>query len=827
VTVLQVVPALLRSILERMPHELSFRALSRLRWLISTGSSLAPNLLRDWFRHFPNVPLINAYGASECSDDVATQKFAAAPALLATVPIGRAIPNTRLYVLDSHLQPVAVRVAGELYVAGAGVGRGYLNNPEQTGRSFLRDPFANRRGARLYRTGDWARWRADGALECLGRVDQLVKIRGHRIELEEVEHVLVEHPAVQAAVVLARNDTGGEARLVAHIVAAGGREPELNELHGFLKTRLPEYMLPAAFTFLQRIPLTDHGKVDRPALLAMRGEPRAVVGKFVAPRDTDEEILTNIWVDLLKVENIGVSDNFFDLGGHSLLAGQVLARVASAFGVSLPIKVVFEAPTVEGLARRIDEARDAQPSEAALEIGRIEEADSHSMSIAQEDILRVERELPGLPQFNLPIAYRLRGPLNVHALERSLHEAVGRHDSLRTRFAWVRERPTALVARSCDIGSPLVIEDIAARMPAGNRRVKALLVKKAELEAEQDAWTPFDMARAPLLRVRLLRLGTNDHVLLLTLHHIIVDGWSIGVIMEEVSELYDAFTARRQIRLPEPEFQFSDFARWQRAWSASGAAIRQLGYWKENLRGALPLFPTHGDAGHELVGTGVGHEPVHLPNDFFAQLQELSRRQGATLFITLLAAFKVLLLARSGCDDICVATVMANRAQLKAERVIGPVDNTILIRTRIDANLSFQEALGRVRASVLEAYAKQELPFEVLAARLTEEESLNPVPLLRVFFVLQNAFRRPLTLPNVAVRSFGNIYREGLPVLSVDRTWLAAVLRETPSGVIGAFSYKDNLFERRTIQHWIADYRTILAKAAAKPETPLGRLADC
>jgi hypothetical protein len=742
------------------------------------------------------------------------------------VPIGRPIANTRLYVLDAHSQPVPIGVAGELWVGGIGVGRGYLNDPEQTRRSFLRDPFSHRRGARLYRTGDLGRWRADGTLEFVGRVDYQVKIRGYRIELEEIEHILVEHPDVQAAVVLARDDLGGEARLVAHIVVAGHREPEVNGLRDFLKTKLPQYMIPAGFIFLERMPLTAHGKVDRAALVAIRRGLKVAGSEFVAPRDSTEEILAGIWAELLKVEDIGVFDNFFDLGGHSLLAGQVLARVANAFAVSLPFRALFEAPTVAGLARRVDEARRTQSNEPALEIVRVEGDAPQPVSIAQEHVLRIERELPGLPQFNLPIAYRLQGPLNVRALERSLAEVVRRHDSLRTGFAWVDGLPVALVAPAADIDSSLVVEDLASRTPAGSDRAKALLLEKAELEAEQEAWTPFDVRRAPLFRVRLLRLGADDHVLLLVLHHIIVDGWSIGVFMEEVSELYAASTAGRQAHLPEPPLQFSDFARWQRRWSTSGAATRQFAYWKEHLREPSPLFPTGGGLESALLSSHISHEPIHVSNDLVARLSALSRSQGGTLFMTLLAGFKTLLLARSGRNDICVATAMANRSQQRAERLIGPLENTTLIRSRIDADLSFQEALSRVRDSVLESYARQEFPFEILVTRLAEEEGLDPASIIQVFFVIQNAFGGPLKLPDVEVRSFGNVYRGGQPVLQIDRTWLTVMLKTTSSGIAGSFSCKNDLFEPNTLQHWIADYTTILAKAAANPETSLGRLAD-
>lgn len=355
-----------------------------------------------------------------------------------------------------------------------------------------------------------------------------------------------------------------------------------------------------------------------------------------------------------------------------------------------------------------------------------------------------------------------------------------------------------------------------------NNRAKTLLLKKAKLKAAQEALTPFDMKCAPLFRTRLLRLGNEDHVLLLILNHIIFDGWSVGVFMEELSKFYAAFAGGQEARLPEPAFQFSDFARWQRRWSTSAAANQQLAYWKEHLRGASSIFPATGEIGGALLGSPIAHEPVQLSNSLVARLNALSHRRGATLFMTLLAGFKTLLLARSGRNDLCVATAMANRTQLSTERVIGPMVNTTLIRTRIDADLSFQETLSRVRESVLEAYARQELPFDILVDRLAEEDGLDPASLIQVQFVLQNAFR-PLNLPKVIVRSFA--YSVGERVLPIDHSWLSLMLEETSSGVAGSCSYKTDLIKPGILQSWIADYRTILAKAAASPEASLGRLA--
>jgi amino acid adenylation domain-containing protein len=825
ITILEIVPSLLREILQPCPSESAIRALTQLRSLISTGESLAPDLCRRWFQHFAGVPLINAYGATECSDDVATNRLTSPPNSIATVPIGRPIANTRLYVLDRHLQPVPIGIVGELYVGGISVGRGYLNDREQTRRSFLRDPFSGSGAARLYRTGDLARWRSDGSLECLGRIDHQVKIRGYRIELEEIEHVLMEHSGVQSAVAVARDNMLGEAQLIAYLVAAIDERPQPNQLSDFLKTRLPAHMIPAGYVFLDHMPLTAHGKLDRSALAACGSAVEAVGGDFVAPRNSTEALLAAIWADVLEVKEIGVFDNFFDLGGHSLLAGRVLARVANVFRVSLPIRALFEASTVEALAQRIDEAAETQVYKPAIEIARLEESGARLVSIAQDEMLRIEQYLPGLPQFNLPFAFRLRGPLNFNALKRSLLEVLRRHESLRTGFAWVNERWVALVAQ--DIDFPLVVEAMATRKVIDDKRARTLQLKKAKLRAEQEAWTPFDVARAPLFRMRLLRLGAHDHVLLTTIHHVIADGWSVGVLFEEISKLYSAFADGRPDPLPKPALQFSDVARWQSRWCTTDEAARQFAYWGENLRDASPIFRTSDEASGIRMGLRSAHRPVHLPKQSVTRLDEFSRNYGGTLFMTLLTGLKALLLVRTGRKDICVATAMANRAQQGTDRVIGQFENTTIIRTSMDPNLAFREAFSRVRDAILEAHTRQELPFDVLTARLSQEHGLDSTSLVQVYFTLQNPLRQRLEFPDVAARSFGNIYREGQPVLPVDHTWLSLSLKERPTGITGSCNYKPEVFDRGTVTQWMKDFTTILDSAVANPNAPLGRLLDC
>jgi acyl carrier protein/NRPS condensation-like uncharacterized protein len=552
-------------------------------------------------------------------------------------------------------------------------------------------------------------------------------------------------------------------------------------------------------------------------------------GKLVPPRSELESQVAMIWAELLELNEIGINEDVFALGADSLTVMRVLSRLRARFGIDFSLRDILDAPTVAALAMRLESSRNRSDSptlcQPAANIARFEGGGPPQVSIVQERILRIERELPGLPQFNLSFAYRLQGPLNVSALERSLVEIVRRHESLRTAFTWRDELPVALITPTAEIKSSLIVEDLAPRASAENSRTKKLLVRMAELEAERECLKPIDVKHAPLLRARLFRLGIDDHVLLLILHDLIIDGWSMGVFMEELSELYAAFATDRQPQLPELTLQFSDFARWQRRWSTSGAATPQLTYWKECLRKASPLFgEVNSDVAGELTAS-IAQERFHISKDLVARLSALSHSRGATLFMTLLAGFKTLLLLQTGRNDICVATMMANRSQLGTERVIGPFANTTLIRTRIDADLSFHEALDRVRNAVIEALARQELPFDVIAARLAEEDGVDPASLIRCHFVLQGPFRRPIKLHDVAVRPFGD--REGQSMaMPITRAWLRMAIKERSSGIAGACWHKNDLFEPKAVQRWIGNYKAILAKVAAKPNDSLGRLAD-
>ncbi|WP_027532798.1 non-ribosomal peptide synthetase [Bradyrhizobium sp. WSM3983] len=821
ITVLEIVPSLLRVILERLDEAPMLRAFAKLRLLISTGEPLPADLCRAWFARCARVPLINAYGASECSDDVSLHRLTRAPDTATTnVPVGAPLPNTQLYVLDPNLEPQPIGVVGELCIGGAGVGRGYVNDPAESRQRFIPDPFAREASARLYRTGDLARRRADGTIECLGRADLQVKVRGYRIELKEIEAALADHAGVRACMVEPRRDANGDVRLIAHVVARASSQISASELRDFLKGRLAVHAMPSAFLFLDQVPLNAHGKLDRSALLGPVQQETAGTEAPVPARRFTEKVLSDIWIDLLKVESLGVTDNFFDLGGHSLLAGQAMARVARALGVSLPIKTIFEAPTIEDLARRVDEAVATKPQKPAAGVPRLADSGPPTLSIAQDQMMRIEQNLPDLPLFNLPFAFHLEGPIDPRTLAQAIDDIVRRHESLRTAFGWNGEEPVSRIIAPATLGPVLTVETIGDGRPHNNKRRKALELRKIELLIAQETYAPVDAVRAPLLRARLLRLHAEDHILLLTLHHAIADGWSIGVLFEELSNRYAALAGHPSVPLPKMPLAFSDVARWQCWWCGTEAARRQAADWAENLRGAVPLFE-----GEARPGAPTGHHPLSLERDLVARLTAYARQHNATLFMCLLTGLKALLLTRTGRTDISVATAMANRAQPDTEGIVGPFENTVIVRSRITPELSFTQALARVRQAVLEAHTRQELPFNILADHL-EQECIDPASLLQVYFTLQNPLRQPLDLPNVAVRSIGDVAREGQPVLPIDQTWLSLMLKERPTGITGSCNYKGDLLDGGMVGTWMEDLVALLGAAITQPNAPLGRLLD-
>ncbi|MBE4753772.1 AMP-binding protein, partial [Corallococcus sp. ZKHCc1 1396] len=506
-------------------------------------------------------------------------------------------------------------VPGELYLGGEGLARGYLGQPGLTAERFVPDGFSEKPGARLYRTGDKVRWGRDGALEYLGRMDFQVKVRGFRIELGEVESALGEQPQVRDVVVVVREDAPGDKRLVAYVVAQSGQTADAATLRGALKGRLPEYMVPSAFVVLEALPLNANGKVDRKAL------PKPEAGaertqKYVAPRTKTEEALTNLWAQVLGVKQVGIQDSFFELGGHSLLATQAVSRIRTAFNVELPLRALFEAPTVEELALKVETARSAGLALTAPRLEAQPRTGREPLSFAQQRLWLLDQLQPGGASYNLPMAVRLTGTVDVEALRRTFQELVRRHESLRTTFQVHDGQPFQVVAPS---------QEVAWAFKALEGLPEAQRELELRKQVSTDALRPFDLSQGPLFRATLVRLTETDHALVLVMHHIVSDGWSMDVLVREVSALYGAYAAGRPSPLPELTVQYADYAAWQRGWLKDEVLEAQLGWWRQQLEGAPHALELPTDRSRPAVQRFHGaNASVLLPKSLNESLKTLA-----------------------------------------------------------------------------------------------------------------------------------------------------------------------------------------------------------
>ncbi|HEV2763561.1 MAG TPA: condensation domain-containing protein, partial [Pyrinomonadaceae bacterium] len=611
--------------------------------------------------------LCNLYGPTEATIDATYWRSSSGTPLC----IGRPVANASAYVLDARGGLCPVRVPGELYVGGAGLARGYLGRPALSAAGFIPDPFAAQPGARLYRTGDLARFLPDGTIEYLGRIDQQVKVRGYRIELGEVEAALLDHAGVRECVVAARGTAGADTRLVAYVVPAKhAAAASTVELKRHLRERLPDYMIPSAFVTLDALPLTPNGKLDRKAL--PEPEPGALGAgeEYEAPRAGLEEVVANIFASVLRTERVGRADNFFELGGHSLLGTQVISRLRTTCGVELPLRNLFEHPTVEALTRLVEAALrgDADETTAPPPLVRVSREQVLPLSFAQQRLWFLDQLEPDSSFYNMPSAVRLRGALDVRALSQALSEVVRRHEALRTTFPSVEGRPVQLI----NPPRPLVVEveDLGHVAEAG-REAEALRLAGVE------ASLPFDLADGPLLRARLLRLLEDDHLLLLTMHHVVSDGWSVSVLAAELSALYAAFLTGEPSPLAELSVQYADYSVWQRGWLHGEVLERELSYWRTQLGGLAALeLPT--DRPRPPVQSHKGAiQSFSLTPEVADSLRGLSRGEGCTLFMTLSAGFAALLHRYTGQEDICVGTPVAGRNRAELEPLIGLFINTL------------------------------------------------------------------------------------------------------------------------------------------------------
>ncbi|MDJ0525571.1 MAG: amino acid adenylation domain-containing protein, partial [Microcystis sp. M53600_WE12] len=694
---------------------------SSLRVVAVGGDAVLPETVNIWRQMVgKRVQCINVYGPTEASVtaivhdllDYQSEK-------INSVLIGRPIANTKAYILDQNLQPVPIGVKGELHLCGVRLARGYLNRPELTAEKFIDNPFAHSPFNRLYKTGDLARYLPDGNIECFGRIDNQVKIRGFRIELGEIEAVLNQNIDVQTSCVIIREDTPGDKYLVAYIVAHYERIPMISELRQFLSSKLPLYMVPQAFVFLESLPLTTNRKVDRRALPAPDkiGNRR---DQYVAPRNGIEEMLVQIWTEILKIEQVGIYDNFFEIGGHSLLATQLVSRIRSLFKIELPLRSLFGAATVAELAHLIGQLQQQNLTLTVPPILPRTKDTELPLSFAQQRLWFLDQLQPNSALYNIPMVLYFRGNLNQKALEQSLREICNRHEVLRTNFVTIDGQPTQIIQTTRETISVVDLQDL----PIHEQE------EKTEQLKQKQATQTFDLAKESLIRITLVVLSETEHLLLVCMHHIISDGWSIEVFIHELTSLYNAYTQNHPANLAPLPIQYADFALWQKQWLQGDVLQTQLNYWQNQLTAAPPLLSLPTDHPRPAVQSFVGTQQEYSLSPKLSQaLNELSRQQGVTLFMTLLAAFDALLYRYTGSSDILVGTPIANRNRGEIEGLIGFFVNTLVMRTDVSDNPSFSQLLTRVREVTMDAYAHQDLPFEMLVEALQPERDLSHTPL--------------------------------------------------------------------------------------------------
>ena len=792
------------SLLDKVPEGIELPAL---RSIVVGGEACSAATAARWA---PGRRFVNAYAPTEATIFATAGEVTG---LDASPPaIGVPIAETEVQLLGPDGTPVPPGEPGEICLGGAGVARGYLHRPDLTAERFV--PAAD--GGRLYRSGDLGRQRPDGSLEFIGRVDFQVKVRGYRIELGEIEAVLGEHPAVRSAVVAARQDgeegegAFAEKRLVAYVVPRGAAEGLVSGLRAHLAERLPDYMVPAAFVFLDALPMAATGKVDRKALPAPDRARPALETAYAAPSGPVEETLARVWGELLGLDRVGARDNLFALGGHSLLVAQIVSRVRQDLGVELPIPAVFEHPTIAALAARIEAARAGGAAADEPELPPVERVPRDRplpLSFTQERVWFLNQLSPGAIAYNFQFTLRFTGALDRDALARTLTEVVRRHEVLRTTFPARDGRGVQVIHPPFAVALPVV--DLTALPPQAREA-------RAERIVRQEIRRGFDVAELPLLRWTLLRLAPDDHLLLQVEHHFVHDGWSLALFLREVKEIYRAFAAGLPSPLPEPPIQYADFAVWQRRFLDGPVLARQLGYWKERLGDDPPVLQMPADhprpKAHSFRGDALR---VDLPHGLYEAVRAFGRREGSTLFVTMLSAFDALLYRMTGQEDFLLGSGVANRRLRETEQMIGMVVNTVVLRTPLAGDLPFRELLVRARRTMLEAHQHQDLPFEKLVQELQPDRDLSRNPLFQVLFSFHDAPVPDLDFggglaAEIFERHNGSA-KSDLNVVAKPRAEQRIGLR--PAGddeLTMVWEFATDLYERSTIERMWGHYQNLL-----------------
>ncbi len=820
ITIIDLVPSYWRSctdLLESLETEERNNILdNQLRLILSASEPLLSDIPKKWRLDFnQKIQFINMYGQTETTGIVCVYPIPDEYEDKVTIiPIGKPIANTEVYILDEHLSPVPDGEVGEIYISGSSLARSYFNRPDLTDEKFIPNPFSDDPETRIYKAGDLARRLPDGTIKFVSRADYQVKIRGKRVEVGEIESIIALYPGVKQTIVMGR-DVSGDQRLIAYIVPKLISNQETNQtvsikkLRTHLQEKLPEYMVPSTFLILPAFPLTPTGKIDRRALPAPEDLPQQIEEIFIAPRNELEQQLANIWEKVLGVQPIGINSNFFELGGHSLLAIQVIVRIKQNVKVNLSLRQLFATPTIESLSTWIESNSNLDPQSTTDKIQSVSRSNNIPLSYNQEGLWFLWLLEPNNNAYNMSRYYQLTGELDVKAFSQSWSNIVQRHQPLRTTFKNLNGQPIQVIHEPEQIELPVI--DLQ-HLPVNERQE---VVDKLQQEISQQA---FDLTVYPLWRIKIIKLSATENLLFITIHHIIFDDWSWNLLFNKFLAFYSKILVNETARLVDLPIYYADFSYWQKQYLKDQILNNLFQYWQQQLAGIEPVLNLPTDKPRQAEISFIGAtETINLSSSLSIALKEFSQKHGVTLFMTVLAAFEILLYRYSGQTDIVIGSPVAGRNREEVERLIGFFVNTIVLRTDLVGNPSFIELLARVKETTLGAYEHQELPFDQLVQKLNPERSLNYHPIFQVMFAWQNTRGQSFELPGLDITQIP----ENIKISKFD---LTLELEETDTGITGCFEYRTDLFAPETIQRMIGHFETLLKAIVTNPQTPIANL---
>ena len=804
------VPAVIRNLMEYLEN--NQKTLDFMKIIIVSSDKW----YRKEYNHLksltgPETRVLNAYGVTEVAIDSSYFESTELEIVEENIlPIGRPFDNIQMYILDKHEQLLPVGVSGELCLAGAGVARGYLNRPELTAAKFVNNPFGE---GKIYKTGDLARYLPDGQVELIGRIDNQVKIRGFRIELGEIEANLNEHPLItESVVIVAKNDQENQ-YLVAYMITHLQQSIETREIKEFLQQRLPAYMIPTAFILVEEFALTANGKIDRKAL-PKPDLTANITDEFIAPRNEIEQKLALIWQEVLGMEKVGIEDNFFALGGHSLLATQVVSRIRNTFSVELPLRDLFEYPTIREISLRLERIRQNQ-DESLTQIAPLKPVSKdrlQPLSFAQERLWFFDQLEGPSPIYNICYALKIEGNLNIEILKKSFQELIARQESLRTYFVEKEGKPFAKVEKFWQLEIPII--DLSNLSPTAK-------LKQLQNLRETEGTKSFNLSQIPLLKVTLVKYTRESYILLLTIHHIIADDWSLEVLRNDLWTMYEAIRQEKKNPLPPLTIQYSDFAVWQRQWLTGKTLDHQLNYWQQQLNNIPPLLDLPTDYPRPAKQTYQGRfYYFHVPQALEKQIDKLNEKLGTTLFMFLLSSLGILLSRYSNQEDIVIGTPIANRRRKELESLMGFFVNSLPLRLHLSENLNFVQLLTQVKQTTLDAYEHQDIPFEKLVQELQPERSLSYNPLFQVMLVLNNTPKNQWQIPDLDI----SLYRPDDNQLQRVKFDLVLYLEEKEDSLEALWEYNTHLFSRETIARLTDNFLVLLEGIIQQPTTPIKNL---